>query len=124
MLYVHPLIQDLGLVFFLVATTFYTEERDLEVRLPEGTQGEAITQEGGPYVVNVRQGGVIVVANKIMTMDELEKELQQLRQTRKPKVEVRGDTQAQHGSIMAVLNLCKRLGIVDFALTQRIVKER
>ena len=111
------------IVFFLVATTFYTEERDLEIRLPEGTEGDMIAQKEDLYVINVREGGVITVANRIVSMQELESELQSLVQGDALKVEIRGDTNARHGKIMRVMNLCKRCGISDYALTQRIVRE-
>jgi len=111
------------IVFFLVATTFYSEERDLEIRLPEGTEGDMIAQEGDLYVINVREGGVLTVASRIMSMEELEAELRSLVQGGAPKVEIRGDTNARHGKIMRVMNLCKKCGIADYALTQRIVRE-
>ena len=111
------------IVFFLVATTFYTEERDLEIRLPEGTEGDAIVQEENNFVINVRQGGLIVVGKRIVDMGELETSLRQLARQKEAKVEIRGDTDARHGRIMAVMNLCKRCGISSYALTQRIVRE-
>jgi len=111
------------IVFFLVATTFYTEERDLEIRLPEGTEGDLVAQQEDLYVINVREGGVITVASRIVTMQELESELRSLPQGDAPKVEIRGDTNARHGKIMRIMNLCKECGVSDYALTQRIVRE-
>lgn len=112
------------LVFFLVATTFYSEERDLKVRLPQGTQGDVIARQEAAYVVNVREAGVIVVENRILSLDDLSRELAKLAREHRAKVEIRGDTDARHGAIMAIMNLCKQHGISDYALTQRIVKER
>ena len=83
------------IVFFLVATTFYTEERDLEIRLPEGTEGDAIVQEENNFVINVRQGGLIVVGKRIVDMGELETSLRQLARQKEAKVEIRGDTDAR-----------------------------
>jgi biopolymer transport protein ExbD len=111
------------LIFFLVATTFYSEERDLAIRLPEGTQGDALVKEGGTLVINVRDSGVIVVGTTLMSLDQLDAELARQARERKPKVEVRGDTDARHGQIMAVMNLCKKHGIAEYSLTQRIVQE-
>lgn len=111
------------IVFFLVATTFYTEERDLEVNLPEGTEGDAIEQERESFVVNVRQSGVIVVNNRLLSFDELEEELIAWAEAGRNDVEIRGDTGTQHGRIMEVMNLCKRHGLANLAITQRIVRE-
>jgi len=112
------------IIFFLVATTFYSEERDLQIRLPEGTEGDMVTQEDGTFVINVRQSGILVVGTAIVTMDELESRLMALGRTRnRPRVEIRGDTDTRHGTIMAVMNLCKKCGVSDYALTQRTVSQ-
>ncbi len=111
------------IVFFLVATTFYSEERDLKVELPEGTEGEMIAREEQQYVINVRESGVIVVGKRIMSLADLEQDLMQLGAGERGKVEIRGDTSARHGTIMGVMNLCKKCGVSDYALTQRIVRE-
>ena len=112
------------IIFFLVATTFYSEERDLKVKLPQGTQGEMIARQEKPYVINVREAGVLVVENRILSLEDLGKELAQVGRQHQAKVEIRGDASARHGVIMSVMNLCKQHGITDYALTQRIVKER
>lgn len=111
------------IVFFLVATTFYSEERDLKVELPEGTEGEMIVREEKQFVINVRESGVIVVGKRILSLGELETDLQRIAKEHGTKVEIRGDTDARHGTIMAVMDLCKRCGISNYALTQRIVRE-
>ena len=111
------------IVFFLVATTFYSEERDIEITLPEGTEGDAILEEDDVYVINVRNSGAIVVENRILSMGELEEELARHCRGTKPRVEIRGDTDSRHGRIMGVMNACKKQGVSDYSLTQRIVKE-
>ena len=111
------------IVFFLVATTFYSEERDIDITLPEGTEGDAILEEDGVYVINVRDSGAIVVENRILSMGELEQELEQLCRGGQPRVEIRGDTDCRHGRIMGVMNVCKKHGVADYSLTQRIVKD-
>ena len=112
------------IVFFLVATTFYTEERDIEVNLPEGTEGTGIDQDEGRFIVNVRASGVIVVNGDVLSMEELERVLEARAETRRKDVEIRGDQETPHGKIMTVMNLCKKHGLSQLAITQRIVKER
>jgi biopolymer transport protein ExbD len=111
------------IIFFLVATTFYSEERDLHIRLPEGTEGVLVTREDRLYVINVRDSGVFVVGSRVMTLQDLEQELRAMVREGRPRVEIRGDTNARHGVIMSVMNLCRACGIADYALTQRIVKD-
>ena len=109
------------IIFFLVATTFYSEERDLEIKLPEGTEGSVIKDRDSVFVINVREKGVIVVNEDILTLSQLSQRLEEVRREGR-RVEIRGDTNARHGRIMVIMNLCKRSGISDYALTQRIVQ--
>ena len=111
------------IIFFLVATTFYTEERDLKIELPEGTEGELIAKESNHFVINVRAAGVIVVNNKLLNMEQLESELRRVARDQQHKVEVRADADTRHGRVMEVMNLCKKCGIDTYALTQRIVHQ-
>jgi len=109
------------IIFFLVATTFYSEERDLEIKLPEGTEGSLLKDKDTVFVINIREKGAIVVNEDILTFAQLSQRLEKVRMEKR-RVEIRGDTNARHGRIMAVMNLCKRSGIQDYALTQRIVQ--
>lgn len=109
------------IIFFLVATTFYSEERDLEIKLPEGTEGSVLKDRDSVFVINVREQGVIVVNEDILTLSQLGTRLEEVRGEGR-RVEIRGDTNARHGRIMAIMNLCKKSGISDYALTQRIVQ--
>jgi biopolymer transport protein ExbD len=112
------------IIFFLVATTFYSEERDVEVKLPEGSEGTIITRDNSRMVINVRQGGVLVVNNAILSLEQLDRELQNYRASESSYVEIRGDSSANHGRIMTVINMCKKHGLSDLSLTQSIVEKR
>ena len=112
------------IVFFLVATTFYSEERDIKVELPEGDQGSVIDREEERLVVNVRTGGVITIRNELVSMQELEKEFIAAAKKQNLFVEIRGDAAATHGRIMEVMNLCRKSGVTQYSLTQRIVTEK
>ena len=39
-------------------------------------------------------------------------------------VEIRGDAGVRHGRIMEIMNLCRKSGVTQYSLTQRIVKEQ
>ncbi|MDA0321563.1 MAG: biopolymer transporter ExbD [Verrucomicrobia bacterium] len=112
------------IIFFLVATTFYSEERDVEVKLPEGSEGTIITRDNSRMVINVRQGGILVVNNAILSLEQLDHELQNYRAADSSYVEIRGDSSANHGRIMTVINMCKKHGLSDLSLTQSIVEKR
>ncbi len=112
------------IVFFLVATTFYSEERDLKVQLPEGDQGTLVDAGDHSLVINIRGTGVIVINERLLTLDELAPRLTAFANAKgdAATVEIRGDSEARHGVIMAVMNLCRQAGVVNYSLTQRIVK--
>ena len=113
------------IVFFLVATTFYTEERDVKVKLPEGTEGDQIARESNKFVINVRESGIYVVNNEIVSLADLDAKLAAIGVSENaPAVEVRGDGDTRHAAIMAVMNLCKNNHVLNYSLTQRIVREQ
>ena len=112
------------IVFFLVATTFYSEERDMKVELPEGDQGSVIDREEERLVINVREGGVITIRNELIGMDQLETAFKEAAAAKNVFVEIRGDAGVRHGRIMEIMNLCRKSGVTQYSLTQRIVKEQ
>jgi len=112
------------IIFFLVSTTFYTEERDLKVKLPDGTEGNLIEKQDKHFVINVRGNGISVVNNEVLSLDALEKQLIEREKAGQHQAEIRGDTETPHGKIMAVMNLCKKHNIGNLAITQRIIRQQ
>ena len=112
------------IVFFLVATTFYSEERDMKVELPEGDQGSVIDREQERLVVNVREGGVVTIRNELVSMEQLEAAFKDAAKAENLFVEIRGDAGVRHGRIMEIMNMCRKSGVTQYSLTQRIVKEQ
>ena len=110
------------LVFFLVATTYLDEEKDLAVRLPSassGTRGPAARLER--VLVNVREDGTIVLEGRPVSREELYRALVEARRAN-PHVPVvlRGDLSVSHGEIVGVLDLCRRARVrVAIAVTPR-----
>ena len=105
------------LIFFLAATTFASEEVELDLRLPEAKSG----QEGGDkkmLVVNVMADGRISVEGREVTLEALRQKLEAARQrNRDQDVLIRGDRAAQFGIGLQVLDCCRLAKIkkVDFA---------
>jgi biopolymer transport protein ExbD len=110
------------LVFFLVATTYLDEEKDLAVKLPSASNAS-----DGPgarlerVLVNVRSDGTIVLEKRPVSREELYRALVEARRAN-PNVPVilRGDLSATHGEIVGVLDLCRRARVrVAVAVTPR-----
>jgi len=98
------------LVFFLVATTYLDEEKDLAVKLPS-----ASSAKGGPgarlerVLVNVRSDGTIVLEKRPVSREELYRALVEARRAN-PSIPVvlRGDLSATHGDIVGIFDICRR----------------
>jgi biopolymer transport protein ExbD len=110
------------LVFFLVATTYRDDEKDLTIKLPS-----ASNTKGGPearlkrVLVNVRSDGTIILEKRPVSREELYRALVEARRAN-PNVPVflRGDLSATHGEIVSVLDLCRRARVrVAVAVTPR-----
>ena len=109
------------LVFFLVATTFQDEEREIDIALPVASSGAPISEALRDIIINVKSDGAIVVAGRSRTPDEL-RELISVAAKRNPaqKVTVRGDREAAYAHIVGVLDICKTAGIQQPYLDTRL----
>jgi biopolymer transport protein ExbD len=112
------------LIFFLLATTFLDEEKDLSLALPRTSAGS----ESGPrldrVLVNVRSDGTVLLGDREVGRDELYRELVRARR-RNPRVPVilRGDRAASHGDIVGVYSVCQRARIRTVAVAVEHARE-
>ena len=105
------------LIFFLVATTFYEAEKDITIRLADATEGQTRDRAPELVVINVGEAGVIVVNQRVFTVDELERHLRDARrENAKLAAIVRCDRRARHADFVKVLNVCERVGVRQVAV--------
>ena len=105
------------LIFFLAATTFATEEVELDLRLPEAKSGK-IGKADKQLIINVSQDGTLTMSGREVTMEALRQKLQAaVARNQEQAVLVRGDKAAQFGVGLQVLDTCRLAKIkkVDFA---------
>jgi biopolymer transport protein ExbD len=108
------------IIFFLVSTSFRNPERDQQVRLPDTSEGAPSSKVPDDIIVNVRQGGVLVVNQRIITIDELQKQLiEAARKNPKQIVKVRGDAMAYHKQVVRVLEACSKADIKNVSIVTR-----
>jgi biopolymer transport protein ExbD len=114
-----PLIDIVFLliIFFLLATTFVEAEKDIAIQLPPAATGRERLKAGESMVVNVHRDGTLVVMGRVVTSDEFFEELRSA-WDRDPftAVVVRGDRAASHGTIVEVLDLCKKARIRNISV--------
>lgn len=100
------------LIFFLVATTFHQEEREIQVALPYASSAGPISANLREIIINVDREGEIIVGGRTIGADEL-RELVEGRVKLNPqqKVAVRGDRGTAYANVVRVLDICKAAGI-------------
>lgn len=115
---VTPLIDVvfLLLIFFLVATRFAEEEREIEIELPSASQALPLTAEPREMFINVDKDGRYFIDGKFRNTEDVEQLLRQaaannpLTQT----VVIRGDKTADWQHILTAFDLCKKAGIYNY----------
>jgi biopolymer transport protein ExbD len=121
MLSLTPLIDVvfLLLIFFLVATRFAQEDRELDVVLPSASEAKPLTVQPKELFINIDHQGQYFVDGKILASDEIEHVLQRA-VTDNPmnqSVIVRADKRVPLDYVVFVLNACNKMGIFDYSLT-------
>ena len=108
------------LVFFLVASQFIDDERSLDIQLPTATEVMPLLSEPHEIVLNVSARGEYFLAGRAYLLPEVEKILQATwnRNPTGTSVIVRGDKRAPFGSVVAVVNVCKKLNLKFSTVTK------
>ena len=107
-------VMFLLLIFFLVATTFHQEERELQIALPYAEAAGPISVHLREIVINVDRDGRILVGGRVQTPDELRELVEgRVRSNPDQKVAVRGDRETAYANVMRVLDICKASGIQE-----------
>ncbi|MCK6485047.1 MAG: biopolymer transporter ExbD [Phycisphaerae bacterium] len=102
------------LIFFLVATSFQQDEREMQVALPFANSAGPISAALREIVINVDADGRIVVAGRTMTPDALAEMIHQaVASNPEQKVSVRGDRATPWANVVRVLDVCKKNGIQE-----------
>ncbi len=107
------------LIFFLVATRFAQEDRELDVMLPAASEARPLTVQPKEMFVNVDRDGRYFVDGKTLDGDEIENVLEQavVDNPVNQSVIIRADKRVQLDSVVFVMNACNKVGIFDYSLT-------
>ncbi len=102
------------LIFFLVATTFREEEREMQVALPFASSSAPISTMLKEFIVNVIEDGTIIVGGRRIDEAELRTMVRDaVAGNPEQKVTVRGDRGTAYANIIQVLDTCKSEGIQE-----------
>jgi len=105
------------LIFFMVVSQFASEERDLKVVLPDGSEAMPLTVKPREIFINVDQEGRYFVRSQEVTADELSNLLVQaaLNNPASQSVIIRADKRADWDYVATAMRLCNQAGIRDYS---------
>ena len=102
------------LIFFLVATTFRQEEREMQIALPFASSSAPISTMMRELIVNVDVEGAIIVGGRPTDEEGLGQLISEaVAVNPDQKVTVRGDRGTAYANIVRVLDICKTGGIQE-----------
>jgi biopolymer transport protein ExbD len=108
------------LIFFLVATRFEQEDRELDVVLPSASEAKPMTVAPEELFVNIAKDGKIFVGGKVLSEEELLRLLKQTAVNRVGQsVIIRADERVQFSYVAMVMNLCNQAGIFDYTVATK-----
>lgn len=107
------------LLFFLVATRFAAEDRELDVMLPAASEARPLMAQPREVFVNIDHQGQFFVQGRMISGDELTQLLRQaaVDNPAHQSVIIRADKRVQLDSAVFVMNACNQAGIFDYKLT-------
>lgn len=107
------------LIFFLVATRFAQEDRELEVTLPHASEAQPLIAEAEELFVNIDRQGKFYVDGQFRTPDDVEDVLRQAvaNNPANQRVIIRADKSVVFDHVVTVMNLCNKTGVMDYVVT-------
>ena len=100
------------IIFFMVATTFVREEKEIDLDLPETPSSSPAENLPGEVVINILRDGAIKVAGRQVSAEALEGLLKQAR-ARNPKQSalIRGDRGVKYEYVVRVVGICHEASV-------------
>ena len=103
------------LVFFLVASRFAEEDRELNVQLPTASEARPYISRPQELELSIGAGGQFFLGAEQMERTRLEQELRDaaLNNPTSQRVIVRADRRANWEHVASAINMCQRAGLHD-----------
>jgi biopolymer transport protein ExbD len=101
------------LIFFLVATRFAAEDREMDVELPTASEAKPLIVQPQEIFVNVDAKGEIFVGGKQISVAQLEEHLEEAARNNpaNQSVILRADKRCELDAIVQVINVCNKVGV-------------
>lgn len=98
------------LIFFLVATRFEQNDRELAVELPDAEQSGPLTEEPKILYINIDRQGRFFVSGAVRTLEEVDDLIRQavLNNPMTQTVMIRADRRVELDSFVSAVDMCKK----------------
>lgn len=107
------------LIFFVVSTTFRTDESQVRINLPETKTGKEAPSETEHTLITIDQEDEIKLDGKVLDADALQAAVTDLSPTKKSAIALKADQKASFGIIIKVMDALKLAGVKNLpAFTQ------
>jgi len=105
------------LIFFMVATTYNRQEKDLSIELPFAQTAQEPADAPEEIVIDVARDGRVSIAGRAVERDSLVGALVETSHQRAEiPVTVRGDRLVHHEDVVAVLDACGLAGLSNVSV--------
>ncbi len=99
------------LIFFVVSTTFKTDQPEVQINLPESKVAEAAPSQLERAILSVTEDDEVKLDGKPVEIDALEQAVRDLPPTRKSSLAMQADKKASFGTIIKVMDALKLAGV-------------
>jgi biopolymer transport protein ExbD len=105
------------LIFFIVTTTFKKSEPEVQINLPESTQGTEAERTNEPVILYATKDQKIYLGEKEVSLADLTAEIKKLQSaTRDAVFALKADEDVPLGFFVKVLDASKEAGLADLSL--------
>ncbi len=108
------------LIFFVVSTTFRTQQPEVQINLPDSKTAVSAPSEQEHALVSIDQEDEIKLDGKVIEADALEEAVRDLPPARKSTIALQADKKSSFGVIIKVMDALKLAGVKNLpAFTQQ-----
>ncbi|MCK6449167.1 MAG: biopolymer transporter ExbD [Planctomycetes bacterium] len=105
------------LIFFMVATTYSQQEKELGIELPNAASAREPELVPEELVINVFRDGRVTLAGRDVPGDDLSSALKQAAHERTDvPVTIRGDRLVHHEDVVRVMDACGLAGLTNLTV--------
>lgn len=106
------------LIFFLVATRFEQEERDMDINLPRASEAQPTIAPQKELFVSVTKEGQFVVDGRELSLENLQERLTDAYRSNpgQQRVIIRADRESRTAHLVAVMNACNQANIRNYSV--------